>query len=124
MDRKFLPPKSIGYLNIKKKYRCPTRFPINSLMTLQGKRKRIVSHAVFTENKQVTIVCQLLLFTCHGHCRGHEPLKISLPSVFCSHFRRANLQCQHINRLFHPPFQAFSTVCTENAIKYMFTSGN
>lgn len=33
VDRKFLPPKSIGYLNIKKKYRCPTRFPISSLMT-------------------------------------------------------------------------------------------
>lgn len=37
--RKFLPPKSIGYLNIKKKYRCPTRFPISSLMMLQGKKK-------------------------------------------------------------------------------------
>lgn len=44
VDRKFLPPKSIGYLNIKKKYRCPTRFPISSLMTLQSKRKKEEFH--------------------------------------------------------------------------------
>jgi len=125
VDRKFLPPKSIGYLNIKKKYRCPTRFPISSLMTLQGKRKRIISHAVFSENKRVTIFCQLLLLPCHWHCRGREPQKISLPPAFCSHFfRRAILQRQHINRLFQPPFQVFPTICTENAIKHLFTSGN
>lgn len=125
MDRKFLPPKSIGYLNIKKKYRCPTRFPISSLMTLQGERKRTFWHAVLSENKLVPICWQLLLFTCHGHCQGQEPQTISLLSAFCSHFfRSTSLQCQHINRLFRPPFQAFSTACTENAIIYLFTSGN
>lgn len=123
VDRKFLPPKSIGYLNIKKKYRCPTRFPISSLMTLQG--KKIISYAVSSEHKWVTIFCQLLLFTCHGHCWGHEPQKTSLHSAFCSHFfRMGNLQCQHTNWLFHSPVQAFSTVCTKNAITYLFTSGN
>ena len=29
------PPKSCGYLNIRKKYKCPTRIPINSLMPLK-----------------------------------------------------------------------------------------
>lgn len=84
MDRKFLPPKSIGYLNIKKKYRCPTRFPISSLMTLQGKRTRIVSHAVFSENKQVTIFCQLLLLSATGIARAMSHRKFPFPQHFAA----------------------------------------
>lgn len=84
VDRKFLPPRSIGYLNIRKKYRCPTRFPMSSLMTLQGKRTRTVVQAVFPRNKWVLIFCQLLLFTCHRHCQGHEPQKFPFPQHFAA----------------------------------------
>jgi len=38
VERKRCPPKSCGYLNMRKKYRCPTNMPISSIIPLEEKK--------------------------------------------------------------------------------------
>ena len=47
--RIWAPLKSLGYLNIKKKYKCPTAIPTSSLKPLEN-RTKIVKSKLLKQN--------------------------------------------------------------------------